>query len=90
MLTGEMSKEEVVEMARHLVETTFRCLVDAPDEVVVRASVGTNTVIFSVSMRSDDKGRALGKGGSYKRLLEELLKPIGGNHGLRYVVDRID
>lgn len=90
MLTSEMDKERRIEEARRFVEATFRCLVDAPDEVTVNAVVGSRAVVFEISMAPSDKGRALGTGGAYKRLLEELLQPIGGNHRLRYIVDRIE
>jgi len=90
MRTSEMDKEQRIEEVRKLVEATFRCLVDAPDAVIVRAVVGSHAVIFEVSMEEADKGRALGTRGAYKRSLEELLRPIAGNHGFRYIVDRIE
>ncbi len=90
MRTSEMDKDQRIEETRKLVDATFRCLVDAPDAVMVRAVVGSYSVVFEVSMAEADKGRALGTRGAYKRLLEELLRPIGGNHCLRYIIDRIE
>lgn len=36
-----------------------------------------------------DIGKVAGAGGTNRRLLEDLLKPMSGNHGIGYKIDSI-
>ncbi|MBI4256827.1 KH domain-containing protein [Candidatus Uhrbacteria bacterium] len=84
-----MSLEAKTELVRLLVEAVVRGLVDEPDEVRVGVNVGTRVVVLSVEVAREDVGRAVGARGAYMNLLGKLLTPIGFNHQIRYVLDRI-
>ena len=89
MVTREMSDGQKIEAARQAVLAVVRAMVHDPDAASVLVAWGSEKVLFEIHVAPRDIGKVAGTGGTNRRLLEDLLKPMSGNHGNGYKIDSI-
>lgn len=89
MFTREMTDGQKIEEARRAVLALVRAMVHDPDAVSVLVAAYAETICFEIHVAPRDIGKVAGSEGTHRRLIESLLKPISGNHGIGYVLDSI-
>jgi predicted RNA-binding protein YlqC (UPF0109 family) len=70
---------------RELVEKIVRALVDAPEEVEVQETEGTNMTLLQVRVSKEDVGKVIGKKGKNINALRTIV--AGAGKGKRYMVE---
>ncbi|MHB9026019.1 MAG: KH domain-containing protein [Armatimonadota bacterium] len=63
-----------------LLEYLVDSLVDQPDRVTIRESIGQKNVAYIVYVDPEDLGKVIGKGGRIANALRILLRAAGGLH----------
>ena len=64
-----------------------KSLVSNPDEVKVKKTERGNTVIFELSVASEDMGKIIGKNGKRAQAIRSIMKAKYLKTGKRVVVD---
>ncbi|WP_099190412.1 KH domain-containing protein [Tepidibacter mesophilus] len=59
---------------RELVEKIAKALVDNPDEVVVKETEGTHSIIIELRVAQEDMGKVIGKQGRIAKAIRTLVK----------------
>ncbi|CAH2212959.1 MULTISPECIES: KH domain-containing protein [Tepidibacter] len=59
---------------RELVEKIAKSLVDNPDEVVVKETEGTHSIIIELRVAQEDMGKVIGKQGRIAKAIRTLVK----------------
>ncbi|MCT4509809.1 MAG: KH domain-containing protein [Tepidibacter sp.] len=59
---------------RELVEKIAKSLVDNPDEVVVKETEGTHSIIIELKVAQEDMGKVIGKQGRIAKAIRTLVK----------------
>ena len=62
---------------RELVELMVRALVDSPDDVQINEVAGESIVVYEISVREDDLGKVIGKGGRIANAMRTIIKAAG-------------
>ncbi len=62
---------------RELVELMVRALVDSPDDVAINEVAGESIVVYEISVREDDLGKVIGKGGRIANAMRTIIKAAG-------------
>ena len=62
---------------RELVELMIRALVDSPDDVEINEVAGESIVVYEISVREDDLGKVIGKGGRIANAMRTIIKAAG-------------
>lgn len=62
-------------------------LVDHPEKIVIRESIGQKNVAYMVLVDQEDMGKVIGKGGRIANALRILLRAAGGLHDKAIWVD---
>jgi predicted RNA-binding protein YlqC (UPF0109 family) len=62
-------------------------LVDHPDSIVIRESLGQKNVAYMVMVDPEDMGKVIGKNGRVANALRILLRSAGGLHDKGIWVD---
>lgn len=62
---------------RELVELMVRALVDSPDDVQINEVAGESIVVYEISVREDDLGKVIGKGGRTANAMRTIIKAAG-------------
>jgi len=89
MVTRDMTDGQKIEEARRAVLAVVRAMVHDPDAVSVLVAGGSDKILFEIHVAPRDIGKVAGTEGAHRRLIEALLKPISGNHGIGYALDSI-
>ncbi|MHB9132274.1 MAG: KH domain-containing protein [Armatimonadota bacterium] len=63
-----------------LLEYVVSSLVDHPERIVIRESIGQKNVAYMVLVDPEDVGKVIGKGGRIANALRILLRAAGGLH----------
>ena len=64
-----------------------KSLVSNPDEVKVKKTERGNTVIFELSVASEDMGKIIGKNGKRAQAIRSIMKAKYLKEGKRVIVD---
>ncbi len=72
---------------RELLNYLVSSLVDHPERIVIRESVGQKNVAYMVMVDQEDMGKVIGKGGRIANALRILLRAAGGLHDKAIWVD---
>jgi len=72
---------------RDLLYYLVSSLVDHPEQIVIRESVGQKNVAYIVLVDQEDMGKVIGKGGRIANALRILLRAAGGLHDKAIWVD---
>ena len=62
---------------RELVELMVRALVDSPDDVQINEVAGESIIVYEISVREDDLGKVIGKGGRIANAMRTIIKAAG-------------
>lgn len=65
-------------------------LVEYPDEAILTHREESGKIIFQLSLRKNDAGRLIGKGGSTVNALRELLNAAGERQGKKVILEILD
>jgi len=72
---------------RDLLYYLVSSLVDHPERIVIRESVGQKNVAYMVLVDQDDMGKVIGKNGRIANALRILMRAAGGLHDKAIWVD---
>jgi len=72
---------------RDLLYYLVSSLVDHPERIVIRESVGQKNVAYMVLVDQDDMGKVIGKSGRIANALRILMRAAGGLHDKAIWVD---
>lgn len=89
-MSPDINTTEKRESIREWLEYTIANLVDYPDRISVRTSVGEQTTVFLVHTERVDVGKIIGKNGETATAIRLLLQKIAVNHSLRCVMELDD
>lgn len=70
-----------------LLQYLVASLVDHPDQIVIRETVGQKNVAYVVLVHPDDMGKIIGKGGRIANALRIVMRAAGGLHDKAIWVD---
>jgi len=72
---------------KSLLQYLVSSLVDHPDEIVIRETVGQKNIAYVVLVHPDDMGKVIGKGGRIANALRIVMRAAGGLHDKAVWVD---
>lgn len=64
-----------------LLEDFICAMVSVPDEVEIDCVETGNTVIYTIDVVPDDRGKIIGRGGSIIESLKVIFRALGCKHG---------
>lgn len=70
-----------------LLQYLVASLVDHPDQISIRETVGEKNVIYIVLVHPEDMGKVIGKGGRIANAVRVLMRAAGGLHDKAIWVD---
>lgn len=70
-----------------LLQYLVAALVDHPDDISIRETVGQTNIAYIVLVHPDDMGKVIGRGGRIANALRVLLRAAGGLHDKAIWVD---
>ncbi len=70
-----------------LLQYLVSSLVDNPDQIVIRETVGQKNIAYVVLVHPDDMGKVIGKGGRIANALRVVMRAAGGLHDKAIWVD---
>ncbi|HEX2950901.1 MAG TPA: KH domain-containing protein [Armatimonadota bacterium] len=70
-----------------LLQYLVSSLVDHPDSITIRETVGQKNIAYVVFVHPDDMGKVIGKGGRIANALRVLMRAAGGLHDKAIWVD---
>ena len=72
--------QSISEMLKEYVEFTVKKLVDNPDQVFVKITLSTKSVIVQIEVAKDDTGKVIGKRGRTIESMKVLVLAIKNTH----------
>ena len=75
-----------IEIVRNQMTEVMRSLVDFPDQIIVKAECGEQTVVFHTSCHSTDIGKLIGKKGKMADALRTMLASYSTRMNFRAVM----
>ena len=72
-----------------LVEVIAKSLVDKPDEVEVKQTLGGQDIVIELKVASDDMGKIIGKQGRIAKALRVVVKAAAAKSGKKVTVEII-
>ena len=75
---------------RELVDFVARCLVDFPDDVVVKETVGDRTIVIELRVGKDDLGKVIGKQGRTAKALRTILNAASTKLDKRCILEILE
>ena len=70
-----------------LLQYIVSALVDHPEGIVIRETVGQKNIAYVVLVHPDDMGKVIGKGGRIANALRIVMRAAGGLHEKAIWVD---
>jgi predicted RNA-binding protein YlqC (UPF0109 family) len=85
-------KKETPSMAgmKELIEDIAKALVDEPEQVVVRETVGEQVTVFELRVAPGDLGKVIGKQGRTARSIRTLLGAASMKHNRRFNLEILE
>ncbi len=77
-------------MEKDLIEFIAKSLVDDPDAVSVKETVGEQGPVLELSVAQGDIGKVIGKYGRIAKALRTVLSATAGKDGKRYSLEILD
>jgi len=68
---------------QEFIEFIVKQLVENPEEVQVERSIDERGVLITLTVKRDDMGRVIGKGGQTAKAMRVLLRVIGSKNNAR-------
>ncbi len=75
---------------KELIDYIVRNLVDHPDYVEVHEVAGDKAQLFEVKVKTEDRGKVIGKHGRTIRSVRALVSAAANREGKRAVVEVVD
>ena len=75
---------------KELVEQIAKALVDSPDEVVVNAIEGEQTIVLELRVAPSDLGKVIGKQGRTARSIRTILSAAGMKLKKRFTLEILE
>ena len=72
---------------RELVENNVKALVDSPDEVVVKETIGETIVIIEVSASQNDIGKVIGRDGRIANAIRTVVKAAAAKRDKKVTIE---
>ena len=72
---------------KELVELIVRSLVDIPDKVVIKETVGDSVVVVEIEVDNTDLGKVIGKEGRIANAIRTIAKASGAKNGKKVTVE---
>jgi uncharacterized protein len=72
---------------KELVEMIAKALVDTPEEVEIKETVGDSIVILEISVSPDDVGKVIGKEGRIANAIRTVIKAAAAKHEKKVTVE---
>jgi len=70
-----------------LLEDYIQALVGVPEEVEIEKTESATTLIYTIDVTHDDRGKIIGKGGSIINSLKTIFKALGCKHGKKVILE---
>jgi predicted RNA-binding protein YlqC (UPF0109 family) len=70
-----------------LLEKLIKSLVSVPEETFVHVTESASTLILSIDVVPDDRGKIIGRGGSIIQSMKTIFHAIGCKHGRNIVLE---
>jgi len=70
-----------------LLEDYIQALVGVPEEVEIEKTESATTLIYTIDVIHDDRGKIIGKGGSIINSLKTIFKALGCKHGKKVILE---
>jgi uncharacterized protein len=74
---------------KELVEMLAKALVDDPENVSIKETVGESVVIIEIIVKSDDVGKVIGKEGRIANAIRTIVKAAAAKLGKKVTVEII-
>jgi uncharacterized protein len=74
---------------KELVEVIAKSLVDNPDQVKVKETLGETTIIIELSVASEDMGKVIGKQGRIAKAIRTVVKSAAVKTDKKVIVEII-
>lgn len=75
---------------KDFIEYIAKCLVDRPDEVVIREVAGETTYVYEISTGDGDLGKIIGKHGQTIRAIRTILSGVAAKEHKRVTLEIIE
>ena len=75
---------------KSLVEMIVKAIVDRPEAVQVRESVGRHVHILELKVAKEDMGKVIGKEGANASAIRTILAAVSGKEQKRYILEIIE
>lgn len=72
---------------KDLVELITKALVDDPDEVSIKETVGDSIIILEIKVGQDDIGKVIGKEGRIANSIRTVVKAAAAKQGKKVTVE---
>ena len=72
---------------KELVEMIAKALVDTPEEVEIKETVGDSIIILEISVSQDDVGKVIGKEGRIANAIRTVIKAAAAKHDKKVTVE---
>lgn len=72
---------------KELVEMLAKSLVDVPEKVVVKETVGDNVIVIEIEVEDEDVGKIIGKEGRIANAIRTIAKASGAKNGKKVTVE---
>ncbi len=70
----------------NIIELIAKSLVDDPDSVIVRAKADGETIVYELSVASDDTGKVIGKQGQIAKAIRTVVKAMAARENKKVIV----
>ena len=77
-------------MMEDLIAAIAKSLVDAPEQVEVKAHAGDQAYVFELSVAKEDVGKVIGKNGRIAKSIRTILNAVSGRTNKRAILEIID
>ena len=74
---------------KDLVELITKSLVDNPDNVEVKETVGESVIIYEVHVAQDEVGKVIGKEGRIANAIRAIVKAAAAKQGKKVTIEII-
>ena len=75
---------------KSLVEMIVKAIVDRPEAVQVRESVGSHAHLLELKVAKEDMGKVIGKEGANASAIRTILAAVSGKEQKRYILEIIE
>jgi len=72
---------------KELVSMIAKALVDEPEEVEIKETVGDSIVILEISVSANDVGKVIGKEGRIANAIRTVIKAAAAKHDKKVTVE---